>query len=159
MDPDACLKELLDACRDHDREMADIHANALFEWIRGGGFLPRDPRQSVTGDANIDAVTQLKPHRSRFDDALFAQSGACNPRALALSLFRHMCQATTELGGTDAVRRDPALRLITHQLAYLMGLEFGWSGNEYEETVQAVADKASPEIVAMCAPSYARAPN
>ncbi len=45
MDPNACLKELLDALRAEDREMADIHAYALFEWIREGGFLPKDPRE------------------------------------------------------------------------------------------------------------------
>lgn len=93
--------------------------------------------------------------RSRWDDALFAQAGACNPVALANALVGHLKAAKEEGGGTDAARRDPACRLITHQLAYLMGLEFGWPANDYAEAMTAVVAKASPDIVQMCAPGYA----
>jgi hypothetical protein len=87
---------------------------------------------------------------SRFDDALFAQAGACNPVALANALVTHLKAAKEEGNGTDAARRDPACRLIAHQLAHLMGIEFGFPGNEHEECVQACIARASPSVVEAC---------
>lgn len=92
--------------------------------------------------------------RSRHDDALFAQVGACNPVALANSLAQRLKEAMDEGGGTMAARQDPACRLITHQLAFLMGLEFGWQGNAYDETMKAVVAKADPEVVKICSFEY-----
>jgi hypothetical protein len=65
----------------------------------------------------------------RHDDALFIQTGACNPIGIAKALESACLEAHEEdakLGdkriGTMAVRRDPAVRLITHQLCHLLGM-------------------------------------
>ena len=58
--------------------------------------------------------------RNRFEDALFAQS-ACNPIALANHFARRFKEVSNEQGGFDAAKRDPALKLIVHQIWYLMG--------------------------------------
>lgn len=47
MDPDACLKRLLNACRDHYRDEAEEAARDLLRWIESGGFLPSDPREDL----------------------------------------------------------------------------------------------------------------
>lgn len=45
MDPNACLRCLLDAFRDGDREAAYGPLEDLLSWISSkNGFLPRDPR-------------------------------------------------------------------------------------------------------------------
>lgn len=64
----------------------------------------------------------------RHKDALFIQAGACNPSAIALT-FAEACREMRALPGhkgTNELRQDPALRLMVHQLAYLMGI------SEYE---------------------------
>lgn len=40
MDPTACLRELLDALADEDRDTAVERAEDLRNWLNGGGFLP-----------------------------------------------------------------------------------------------------------------------
>lgn len=59
---------------------------------------------------------------SRHSDAISAQLGACNPIAVSAALAR-ATKECSELGmDTDAIRADPAVRLIAHQMAYLAGL-------------------------------------
>ncbi len=66
----------------------------------------------------------------RHDDALFIQTGACNALAVGKSLHDAMVAATeedrqrpsAERQGGFAVRRDPAVRLIAHQLCHLLGI-------------------------------------
>ncbi|RWP44322.1 MAG: hypothetical protein EOR04_05210 [Mesorhizobium sp.] len=55
--------------------------------------------------------------RNRFTNALLIQQGACNPSGIALTLHEACKECLVE--GVDQ-RTDPAVRLITHQLAYLM---------------------------------------
>ncbi len=55
--------------------------------------------------------------RNMYDDALAIQEGACNPRAIANSFTRHCGELDT-----DGIRTNPALRLMVHQLAYLMDI-------------------------------------
>jgi hypothetical protein len=88
--------------------------------------------------------------RSRYDDALYAQAGACNPVALANSLAERLKEAMDEGHGTMSARLDPACQLITHQLAFLMGLEFGWRGDGYAEAMRAVVAKADPAVAKSC---------
>lgn len=86
---------------------------------------------------------------TRWDDALYAQAGACNPWALANSLAKHLRQAADEGGGTDAARSCPACRLITHQLAFLMGQEYV-EHPAYETWMREVVLKADPRVVMVC---------
>ncbi|TGR73037.1 hypothetical protein EN836_34600 [Mesorhizobium sp. M1C.F.Ca.ET.193.01.1.1] len=55
--------------------------------------------------------------RNRFENALLIQQGACNPSGIALTLHEACKECLAE--GVDQ-RTDPAIRLITHQLAFLM---------------------------------------
>lgn len=59
---------------------------------------------------------------NRFSDALLIQQGACNPMGVVYTLQRHMeeFRNSSEHQGTQSVCEDPALRLIVHQLAWLM---------------------------------------
>lgn len=58
----------------------------------------------------------------RHDDALFAQGGACNGLAVSKALAAAYTEAREELRDTYKVNRDPAIRLILHQLCHLAGL-------------------------------------
>jgi hypothetical protein len=53
----------------------------------------------------------------RHENALEAQSGACNPSALAIAITE-ACREVRAEGGS--VVTDPAIRLIAHQLAYIL---------------------------------------
>ena len=59
---------------------------------------------------------------NRNRDAIAVQQGACNPSGVARALVRAIDEAREENPDTDAVRADPACRLICHQLAFLMGV-------------------------------------
>lgn len=66
----------------------------------------------------------------RYRDAIDAQS-ACNPGALCRRLAEIQREMHDAGLGTDAVRADPACRLIAYQIAFLFGNEFGISHAEY----------------------------
>ena len=53
-------------------------------------------------------------------DALAISDGACNPRAVINAMRR----ALDEMGDVDhpTILADPALKLMTHQLAFLQGI-------------------------------------
>lgn len=55
----------------------------------------------------------------RFANALAIQEGACNPSGIALALHEACKECLAE--GVQQ-RTDPAVRLITHQLAHLMNI-------------------------------------
>jgi hypothetical protein len=59
---------------------------------------------------------------NRNRDAIAVQQGACNPSGVARALVRAIDEAREENPDTDAVRADPACRLLCHQLAFLMGV-------------------------------------
>jgi hypothetical protein len=59
---------------------------------------------------------------SRHDDALFIQLGACNPSGVARSLVKAIDECHAEDMDTMKIRNDHAVRLITHQLAFLMNI-------------------------------------
>lgn len=58
---------------------------------------------------------------NRFDLALLSQS-ACNPPGLARSLVAWCDEISAEGGNTYKVCTDPAVRLLTYQLAHLMSV-------------------------------------
>ncbi|RWN60189.1 hypothetical protein [Mesorhizobium sp.] len=58
--------------------------------------------------------------RNRFVNALLIQQGACNPSGIALTLHEACKECIAQ--GVDQ-RTDPAVRLITHQLAFLMNTQ------------------------------------
>jgi len=74
--------------------------------------------------------------RNRFWDADAIQQGACNPSGIARSLVKAIDEARADPGimviGTDGVRADPAVRLIVHQLAFLMNtIEYDTDPDSY----------------------------
>jgi hypothetical protein len=91
----------------------------------------------------------------RHDDALFAQTGACNATAVSKALARAYEEAMDEMRtgpleqrSTTTVNRDPACQLILHQLCFLAGIPTidgcgadGW----YDQAVAECQRLASPE--------------
>lgn len=59
----------------------------------------------------------------RHQDAVGIQQGACNPSGVARSLVAAIDEARAENPDTDSVRADPAVRLICHQLAFLLKVD------------------------------------
>lgn len=79
---------------------------------------------------------QDNPAGTRFKDALIVQDGACNPRAIARALLRAIEEVAVQLGGdTAAVREDAAVRLIAHQLAFLLNLRGLDEFSTYEQAM------------------------
>lgn len=71
-------------------------------------------------------------------DARAIQHGACNPVGVANTLLKHSTALLHEKG-TEAVCKEPALRLIAHQLAFLYGVgEIDSSLTLYSELTRAV---------------------
>lgn len=60
--------------------------------------------------------------RNRFDNAVGIQEGACNPSGILYSMLQACEEIRAEPShtGTDQLRADPALRLMAHQLSYLL---------------------------------------
>jgi hypothetical protein len=86
--------------------------------------------------------------RNRFDNALAIQQGACNPSGIAISLLDAIREAREENPSTDAVRADPACRLICHQLAYLLGVrEVDDSPSVYSALIDACEQSQTGETV------------
>ena len=57
-------------------------------------------------------------------DALAISDGACNPVAIVNSMVAAIAEmrAQPNFSGWDELRADPALKLMTHQLAFLQGI-------------------------------------
>ncbi len=60
--------------------------------------------------------------RNRYDNAIGIQEGACNPSGILHSMIQacEEIRAEPDHTGTDQLRADPALRLMAHQLSYLL---------------------------------------
>lgn len=84
---------------------------------------------------------------SRFDDALFAQAGACNPAAVLRSMVRHL-----DGDRTIDCRTDPAMRLMLHQVAFLMKISEmdADMGQIHEQLMVACAKQASADTIRIC---------
>ncbi len=59
----------------------------------------------------------------RHRDAIQIQQGACNPVAISRALVSAIDEARAENLDTDGICADPAVRLICHQLAFLLKTE------------------------------------
>lgn len=57
----------------------------------------------------------------RYRAALAISDGACNPSGIAHAFIEGCRDARQEGADTAALYADPALRLMVHQLAHLMG--------------------------------------
>lgn len=60
----------------------------------------------------------------RHKDAIAIQGGACNPIAVSKALMKAIEAVREEQGLTNmvAIEHDPAIRLICHQLAHILGV-------------------------------------
>jgi hypothetical protein len=77
---------------------------------------------------------------NRYDDALICQGGACNVRRIARSLHERIEEVAIE-GGTPS--DDPAVRLIAHQLAFLLCIAaFDTDPNAYQNAVAVCQERA-----------------
>lgn len=61
-------------------------------------------------------------HADRNSDAFYIGQGACNPVAIAGTLHRHMVAMSRNGSDHPTIKADPAIRLIAHQLAYLLNI-------------------------------------
>lgn len=77
-------------------------------------------------------ILELQPQR--FMDAIAINEGASNIQAVARSLVRAAREVSHERVGTAG--KDPAVRLITHQLAHLAGLPVNIDLTEYRSIVE-----------------------
>jgi hypothetical protein len=77
---------------------------------------------------------------NRFQTALLSQS-ACNPSGLCHSLIKMQAEVIAEGGGTDAVRSDPACRLLAYQIGYLFEVQ-DLHSNEYADVYKVCEQRA-----------------
>jgi hypothetical protein len=74
--------------------------------------MPRQPRKQKANHMT-----------KRHSNAIAISDGACNPSGIAHSIIE-ACQEIREAnGGTQAMYDDPALKLMVHQLAFLMKID------------------------------------
>lgn len=59
----------------------------------------------------------------RFSDAKYIIDGACNPVAICGTIHKHMLAMSRNGADHPTIKADPALRLMLHQLVYIMGME------------------------------------
>ena len=78
----------------------------------------------------------------RHKDAIGIQQGACNPIAIVGCLAEAIAEVRAEGGGTTAILSDPAVRLITHQLAWITGVNALDSLTEYDQAIATCAQGA-----------------
>ena len=66
-------------------------------------------------------------------DALAISDGACNPVAIVNSMVAAIAEmrAQPNFSGWDELCADPALKLMTHQLAFLQGIQTCESLGDY----------------------------
>lgn len=84
--------------------------------------------------------------RNRFDNALLIQQGACNPAGIARSLVE-ACDECLKEGVSQ--REDAAVRMITHQLAFLMNVsEMDNTLSEYSRLEAICREKANGKVTA-----------
>ena len=73
-------------------------------------------------------------YTTRYTGAITAQAGACNPIAILNTMLRGCEEIRKETGSylpTQAILEDPAMRLLCHQLAFLMKANEEQIGAEY----------------------------
>ena len=84
---------------------------------------------------------------NRHANAITAQNGACNPYRLATALVKAMDEVRSEGGGTIAICEDAAVRLIAHQLAFLLGVSFlDNDPSAYSRAMDEVSEKEATNV-------------
>lgn len=90
MDPNTCLRRILDALRDADRDEFLEAMIDLFQWVEKGGALPTDPiavrADAIRAAIGDDLFAIERAHRDRAAEyrAMFKQSKANRETELAL---------------------------------------------------------------------------
>ena len=88
----------------------------------------------------MSALDPLPPEFDRHRDALLiAETGACNPSGIVITLG-HACRQVIREGG--AQRTDPAVRLIGLQLAFLLDVGGVIDTDEYARLTAACRTRA-----------------
>lgn len=67
-------------------------------------------------------AAELAAAIDRNRDAAMIQQGACNPVAILGTMHKHALAMSRNGLGTTAIRNDPAMRLMCHQLAFLLNV-------------------------------------
>ena len=89
----------------------------------------------------MSALNELPPGFDRHADALLiAETGACNPSGIAITLH-HACRQVIAEGGGQ--RSDPAVRLIGLQLAHLLDVGAVIDSAEYTRLTDACRARAA----------------
>lgn len=101
----------------------------------------------MTDDKTIDLDREIRLKDAEIErnrSAYHCQQGACNPVAILGTMHRHALAMYHNGLGTDAVRNDPAMRLMCHQLAYLLNVgQIDDSLTEYGELMVKVEGGAA----------------
>lgn len=113
-----------------DHAITDLHAMPprSFAWLDG----------EAEGACVVLRLDALAVGGRRWRDALAAQEGACNPRALVSALSRAFDEIEAEVGGgTMNLTADFAVQAMVHQLGHLVGLlAFEEAYNQRMETIR-----------------------
>ena len=76
--------------------------------------------------------------RNRFANALAIQEGACNPSGITHALLSAIQDLHAIGADTPTICNDPAVRLICHQLAWILNTrEFDRDGDAYGKALDA----------------------
>ena len=89
----------------------------------------------------MSTLDDLPPGFDRHTDALaIVEVGACNPSGVSLTLH-HACRQAIGEGAPQ--RSDPAVRLITLQLAFLLNVGGVIDTDEYTRLIEACRARAA----------------
>ena len=89
----------------------------------------------------MSTLDQLPPDFDRHADALaIVEVGACNPSGVSLTLH-HACRQAIGEGAPQ--RSDPAVRLITLQLAFLLNVGGIIDAGDYARLIDACRARAA----------------
>ena len=96
--------------------------------------------------------------RKRNSDAIAISDGASNPRAIINAMKRAIDELVEEgTTGTDDILRDPALKLMTHHLAFLQGIPTSETLLEWVAWRDACGDTTEVEVITLPEPPERRA--
>lgn len=96
-------------------------------------------RQYLNGSDSLPSEFILELQPQRFKDAIAINEGAVNVQAISRALVRASREVVHERVGTAA--KDPAVILIVHQLAHLVGMTGGLDLADYMRAVEACKAK------------------
>jgi hypothetical protein len=117
-----------------DLAITDLRAMPVrrFEWLDG----------EAEGACVVLRLDALAVGGRRWRDALAAQEGACNPRALVSALGRAFDEIEAEGdGSTSNLTTDYAVQAMVHQLAYLVCV--GAFDRDYANRMKTIRQRAA----------------